>query len=74
MRANLNADRTSMTTVDLYLLDLSGEHAALDPQHGGDVDVLPTHAVHPLGETVHRGLKKLPGELYDVENSLDDVV
>lgn len=56
------------------LFDLSGQHAALYAQHGGDVDVLPAHVVHPLGEAVHRGLEKLPGELYDVEHSLDDVV
>lgn len=56
------------------LFDLSGQHAALYAQHGGDVDVLPAHVVHPLGEAVHRGLEKLPGELYDVEHSLDNVV
>ena len=36
-----------------YLLDLSGEHAALDPQDGGDVDVLPGDGVEPRCETVH---------------------
>lgn len=63
-----------MSPVRWYLLDLSGQHAALYSQHGGDVDILPTHVIHPLGEAVHCGLKKLPGELYNVEDSLDDVV
>ena len=71
---NFKANNASMSTVYLYLLDLSGQHAALDSQHGGDVDILPTYAVHPLGEAVHCGLKKFPGELYYVEDSLDDVV
>lgn len=63
-----------MFPVRWYLLDLSGQHAALYSQHSGDVDILPTHVIHPLGEAVHCGLKKFPGELYDVEDSLDDVV
>lgn len=58
----------------LYLFDLSGKHAALYTQYRGDVDVLPAHVVHPLGEAVDCGLEELPGELYDVEYSLDDVV
>lgn len=57
-----------------YLLDLPRQHAALDTQHGGDIDVLPAHVVHPVGEALHRGLEEHPGELYDVEHSLDDVV
>lgn len=57
-----------------YLFDLSGQHAALYTQHSGDVDVLPAHVIHPPGEAVHRRLEEHPGELYDVEHSLDDVV
>lgn len=62
------------TVYSSYLFDLSGEHAALYTQHSGDVDVLSAHVVHPLREAVHCRLEKLPGELYDVEYSLDDVV
>lgn len=57
-----------------HLLDLAGEHAPLDAQHGGDVDVLPAHVVHPLGEAVHGGLAQHQRELDDVEHALDDVV
>lgn len=56
------------------LFDLSGEHAALYAQHSGDVDVLSAHVVHPLGEAVHGGLKKLPGELDNVEHALENIV
>lgn len=56
------------------LFDLSGQHAALYTQHSGDVNVLPAHVVHPIGEAVHCGLKKLPGELYDVEHPLNNIV
>lgn len=56
------------------LFDLPGQHAAFYAQHSGDVDVLSAHVVHPLGEAVHGGLKKLPGELYNVEHSLDNIV
>lgn len=56
------------------LFDLSGQHAAFYAQHSGDVDVLPAHVVHPLGEAVHCGFKKLPSELYNVEHSLDNIV
>ena len=57
-----------------YLLDLACEHAALDAQHGRDVDVLPAHLVHPLGEAVHGRLAQHQRELDDVEHALDDVV
>lgn len=57
-----------------HLFDLSGQHTALYPQHSGDVHVLPTHVIHPLGEAVHCRLEELPGKLYDVEHSLDDIV
>ena len=57
-----------------YLLDLACEHAALDAQHAGDVDVLLAHLIHPLGETVHRGLAQHQQELNDVVHALDDVV
>lgn len=60
--------------ISLYLFDLSGKHAALYAQHSGDVDVLPAYVIHPLGEAVDCGLEELPRELYNVENSLDDVV
>ena len=33
-----------------------------------------THVVHPLGEALHRGLEQHPGELDDVEHSLQNVV
>lgn len=57
-----------------HLFDLSGQHAALDTQHGGDVDVLPAHVVHPFSEAFHRRLEEHPGELDDVEDSLYDVI
>lgn len=57
-----------------HLFDLSRQHAALQTQHGGDVDVLSAHVIHPLGEAVHCGLGQHPGELDDVEHSFDDVV
>lgn len=57
-----------------YLFNLPRQHAALNAQHRGDVDVLPAHVVHPLGEALHRGLEEHPGELDDVKNSFDDVV
>lgn len=72
-QTSLNAVRNPKGGVS-NLFDLSGQHAALYTQHSGDVDVLPAHVVHPLGEAVHCGLKKLPGELYDVEHSLNNIV
>lgn len=57
-----------------YLLDLSGQHAPLDPQDGGDVDVLPRDRVEPGGEAVHCGQEQHPGELQDVEDPLDDII
>lgn len=58
----------------MYLFDLASQHAALQAQHSGDVDVLPAHLVHPLSEAVDGRLAEHPGELYDVEHSLDDVI
>lgn len=58
----------------MHLFDLSRQHAALDTQHSGDVDVLSAHVIHPFGEALHRRLEEHPGELYDVEHSFDDVV
>ena len=58
----------------MYLLDLSCQHAALDAQHRGDVDVLSAHVVHPPGEAVHRRLAEDPRELQDVEHAFEDVV
>lgn len=57
-----------------YLLDLPRQHTALNTQHSGDVDVLPAHVVHPVSEALHCGLEEHPGELNDVEHTLDDVV
>lgn len=57
-----------------YLFDLSGQHAALYAQHGGDVHVFSAHVVHPLCKAVHRGLEQHPRELDDVQHALDDVV
>lgn len=57
-----------------YLFDLPGEHAALYTQHSGDVNVLSAHVIHPLGEALHSRLEEHPGELYDVEHPLDDVI
>ena len=57
-----------------YLLDLSGEHAALNPQDGGDVDVLPGDGVEPRCETVHGCQKQDPGELPNIKDPVDEVV
>jgi len=57
-----------------YLLDLSGQHAALDPQDSGDVEVLPGDGVEPRCETVHGCQKQDPGELQNIKDPLDDVV
>ena len=57
-----------------YLLDLSGQHAALDPQDSGDVDVLSGDGVEPRCETVHGCQKQDPGELQNIKDPLDDVV
>lgn len=50
------------------------EHAALDAQDGGDVDVLLADGVEPGGETVQQGQEKHPGELDDVKHSFQDVI
>jgi len=60
--------------VIVYLFDLPRQHAAFDTQHCGDVDVLPAHVIHPVGEALYCRLEEHPGELDDVEHSLDDVV
>ncbi len=57
-----------------YLLDLMSEHAALDAQDGGDIDVLLADGVEPGGETVQQGQEKHPGELQHVKHSLQDVI
>lgn len=57
-----------------YLFDLSSQHAALDSEHCGDVNVLSTHGVHPHSQAVDGGKKEHPRELDDVEDTLDDVV
>lgn len=51
-----------------------GEHAALDAQDGGDVDVLLADGVEPGGEAVQQRQEEHPGELDDVEDSLQDVI
>ena len=50
-----------------YLFNLSGQHAPLDPQDGGDVDVLPGDGVQPCCETVHGRQKQDPGELQNIK-------
>lgn len=57
-----------------YLLNLPGEHAALDPEHGGDIDVFSGDGVKPSCETVQRCQEKDPSKLQDIKYPLDDVI
>lgn len=57
-----------------YLLNLPGQHTALDPEHSGDIDVLSGDGVQPSCETVQRCQEKDPSKLQDIKYPLDDVI
>lgn len=57
-----------------YLLNLPGQHTALDPQHRGDIDVFSGDGIQPSCKTVQCCQEKDPSELQDIKYPLDDVI